>query len=270
MKNTQSSHSIAFVGGKGGVGQTSIILNLARAMHHIYKSSLVFDASHSTFELEHLLNFTFSNCLQLTSDNTCNINSVISEAKQNLFILPSCIAHSSDNDLTLKEQYGVINLISGLNTPFDYFFIDIPNNLSKSNFLLASAANEIVLVIDESSTSALGAYLKIQTFSNLYKINDFGVITNRVSSKSQGNALFNKLESKCLESSMSIKLTNYGSLYKDHYVFESADSHTLAYDQYNSSKFARTLTDVAINIDENSYYNYSKGTVELFPKFSHQ
>lgn len=131
MQSINHPISIAFIGSKGGVGQTTFLLNFAYSLMGLKKDILYFDASHNLFELENLLNINFNKYLTKENIDSVSINNVIKGVFEKFDVLASNLDKDFNNELTLYEQYSFIELISSINKRYDYFLIDISSSLKK-------------------------------------------------------------------------------------------------------------------------------------------
>lgn len=268
MNQVQSNtRSIAFVGGKGGVGQTTIILNFAYLLNqHLKKKSLLLDAHFVTYELEALLGIKFKNTLDTDGRANLDINQyVYTNGAMN--ILPIDYNRERDKAPSIKQQYGIINAVSEIAPQYDYVLIDVPNCVNKGDYLIASAAEEIIFIVDDEKASLYGTHAQIMMFAKKYGFDQFNIIVNRVKTKTEGFAIFSKLETFCYSSSHEIWLNYCGSIYKDSLVVAARDKMQLAADVYPKTKFTQSCVSVLNEITRSENINFSKGNIEILPKF---
>ncbi len=270
MYNRKEIHtkSVAFMSGKGGVGQTSLLLNIGCAQAKANHNSLYFDASHNLSEIEHLLNTKFNSYLTKENIDSVSIDNLIKPITNNFCVLASNLNEDFNNEPSLFEQYAFIDLVSMLDTFFDFLLIDIPNCYSKNNFLIASAADKIVFVIDDNPSSYSHVINAMQSLKNKYGCNNFSIVVNRVTSKKKGKEIFEVFSLLAAENTENIKIDYIGSVYDDEKVKSSILKQQLAYQQYPVCQFSNSISDISNNISESIKNSHSsKGTVEFFPAY---
>jgi len=235
------------------------------------KNTLYFDASHSLFELEDLLNINFSDYLTRENIGSIPINTAIKCVFEGFDILASNLDKNFNAEPTLYEQYSFIDLMSSVNKRYDYLLIDISSSLKKNNYLLASAADLIVFIIDEFQSVYLRAFNEMLTLNKHYGCNNFGVIINRAISKKHGYEIFNRFAEFIYESEECLKTIYIDSIIKDVNVMNCTLNKEFVQEKFPGCDYSISINDIANKIELISKINAApRGSVELFPDYHHQ
>ena len=169
--------SIAIASGKGGVGKTSIALNLGLWLAKTGKKVVVVDADLDMANLNILLGaelnpITLHNVL--TGENS--VSDAIYEGPEKMYYVPSAVREEKTPfDLGLFRS-----AVSKLELSHDFIFIDCPPGLREEARAAIKSARELVLITTPEPTAVIDA-LKVKRFAEKNNVKTIGIVLNRVS-----------------------------------------------------------------------------------------
>ena len=168
---------IALCSGKGGVGKTTIALNLGFAMASLNRKTLVVDTDISLPNLDIYtgLEKPIITLLEVLN-GTSNIQSAINTIQLGLNILPCGSSLQSLKDVNIDKLGDVINELK--NSEFDYVILDVPAGLSKFSVLPMTFSDEVLIVVNPDPASISDA-LKVKAVSALAGLIISGIIVNK-------------------------------------------------------------------------------------------
>ena len=96
-------------------------------------------------------------------------------------------------ELTVDQHAGLIRAFSSLEEPVDVLIVDTAAGISDMVLSFCRAAQDVVRVVCNESTSVADAYAQMKVLSNDYGVNKFRIVANQVHSLEEGKVMFKKL-----------------------------------------------------------------------------
>ncbi len=167
--------SIVFASGKGGVGKTSIAINLGLVLAQQGKRVVVVDADVSMANVGVMLGverapISLHNVLL----GETNIRDAVYEGPYKLKYVPSALSIERVKKLVFERFKGAIEELEPV---ADYVFIDCPPGLNKDSEYAITAAKEMILVVTPDPSSLADA-LKIINFAGKNNVSTIGIVVN--------------------------------------------------------------------------------------------
>lgn len=178
--------------GKGGVGKTNIVVNLAISLQKAGKKVLVMDADIGLANVDILLGAISEGTLYDVIYNGKNIEEVIFNGPEGVKIIPggSGVLELSKLDITGKSS--VISQFKKLNN-FDIILIDTGAGISMNQMSFITFSDEVILVATPEPTSITDAYSVIKIIGRLEINRKINIIINRVKDENEAKNTFHKL-----------------------------------------------------------------------------
>ncbi|HEY9204682.1 MAG TPA: cell division ATPase MinD [Candidatus Methanoperedens sp.] len=176
-----SAKVIAIGSGKGGVGKTTLALNMGFAMASLKKNVLVVDTDISLPNLDIYtgLEKPIITLLEVLNGSVDTRNAIYT-VQLGLNILPCGSSLQALRDVNMDKLEDVISELK--NSGYDYIILDIPAGLSRFSILPMSHADEVILVVNPDAASISDAQ-KVKAASGLAGINITGIIVNKYKKK---------------------------------------------------------------------------------------
>lgn len=96
-------------------------------------------------------------------------------------------------ELTLDQHAGLIRAFSSLEEPVDVLIVDTAAGISDMVLSFCRAAQDVVMVVCNESTSVADAYAQMKVLSTDYGVTKFRIVANQVHSLEEGKVMFKKL-----------------------------------------------------------------------------
>jgi len=184
---------IAITSGKGGVGKTNIILNLAIAMSIRGKKVLLIDADMNLSNIDVLLGVYPEHTLSDLLDNTITIDKLLIEGPRGIKILPA-----SSGDLAViqnQKQYqqALIQVYMELRKDYDYVLIDTGAGITDYTIDFVLSADKIVVITTPEPTAITDAYAMIKVLFFRAKNPNVSLVVNMAQTEDEAKNIYNKI-----------------------------------------------------------------------------
>lgn len=188
---------IAVTSGKGGVGKTSIAVNLALQFKNQGKKVVVLDADFGLANVEVMLGIRPQyNLADLVFHNMA-IEDIITEGPMGIGFISG---GSGVQDLVNLDKERIKKLISKLvklDSLYDIVIIDTGAGIADSVIEFVLSSPEVLLVVTPEPTSITDAYSLLKAVNRKKEFNrsqkSIKVITNRVDNPDEGQEIFDKI-----------------------------------------------------------------------------
>ena len=254
---------ISITSGKGGVGKTTTVINIALALTRMGKRVLVFDADLSLANIHVLLGINPESDLQHVLSGDKQLSDILIEGPEGIQIIPSASGVQSMCRLTADQKIFLLNGIEEIASSFDYLLIDTQAGISEEVMYFNSASAEVVCVINDEPTSLTDAYALIKVLSRHYGEKEISIIVNDVPDVRSAQRSFERL-AKATEQFLQVQLDYKGFIPTDPAVSNAVCEQRAVLEVYPSSPAARSFMRVADHIDQEFYNHRIKGGMQFF------
>lgn len=191
--NNSAVRTISISSGKGGVGKTTIAVNLAYNLAKLDKRVLILDGDMSLANVDLFLKKVPEYTLKDFFEGSVDLKDILVKYSKNIHILPGASGAMELSHLNVYQKKMLVDAMSEFENQFDYLLIDTASGVSDEVLYLSSAAQEILVVVLPDPASITDAYALIKLIHQKYKTKSFSVVTNQVLNEKEGQALFQRL-----------------------------------------------------------------------------
>ena len=188
---------IAVTGGKGGVGKTSVSINLGIALAQRGRRPVLLDADLGLANVDVLLGLTPKRNLADVLAGECELTDILLDGPGGIRIIPASSGTQSMVTLNSMQHAGLIHAFSELTGSLDTLIIDTAAGISESVVSFVRAAQECLVVVCDEPSSITDAYALIKLLNRDYGMDRFHIVANQVRSPQEGRNLYIKLSQVC-------------------------------------------------------------------------
>jgi flagellar biosynthesis protein FlhG len=255
---------IAVSSGKGGVGKTNSVVNLAVAFALIGKKVLLMDADLGLGNIDILLGLAPKYNLGDLIKGDKSIEEVVVEGPAGIKILPATSGVQELTELATEERLALSAHIEAMDIDIDILIIDTGAGISSNVLFFNVAAQEILIVVTPEPTSLTDAYALMKVLLMKHGERHFKLLVNTVKSKREGLEVYRKI-SLAAERFLNISLDYVGCVLYDENVLKAVVQQKAVLDIFPRSRASMCYKEIAAGLSAHPPEEGDiKGGLQLF------
>jgi flagellar biosynthesis protein FlhG len=183
--------SISVTGGKGGVGKSTLALNLAIAYAQGGASTLMVDTDLGMADLNLLLGVAPERSL-LDALGGTPIEDILVSA-HGVQLLPALNGSYLLSTIGPAAQRRILEMVESLASRFETLVVDVAAGIGQTQTTFAGATSDTVVVVNPEPLSMADAYACLKVLATEQKLRHAFVVPNRVTSRAQADELTARL-----------------------------------------------------------------------------
>jgi flagellar biosynthesis protein FlhG len=192
-KRTDSTRVISITSGKGGVGKSSVVANLALACAAQGQKVLLLDGDFGLANLDILFDLRTKGSLEDVLHHGKHPSEILVKVSPMLDVLPASSGVVAMTKIDLDQKARLLGMMQELEKSYDVIFIDTGAGISDEVTWLNSSAQDIVVVATPEPTSIADAYALIKVVHQKHKIKDFKLLVNQVRSEAEALRVYQQI-----------------------------------------------------------------------------
>jgi flagellar biosynthesis protein FlhG len=254
---------IAITSGKGGVGKTSVSVNLCVALADAGKRVMLLDADLGLANVDVLLGLRPQRNLADVLDGRYTLEQIILPGPSGVLVVPAASGVKRLSELTVAEHAGLIRAFSELDCDLDFLVIDTAAGINESVTCFSRAAHEVVVVVCDEPASITDAYGLIKVLNTEYDVSYVRLLANQVDSAQQGRELFNKMVG-VTDRYLDVTLEFAGVVPRDEYLRKAVRKQRPVVQAYPRSRSSMAFKTLALKTDTWPVPRAASGHLEFF------
>lgn len=212
---------ITVTSGKGGVGKTSISINLAIQLARMGKQVVVFDADFGLANIEVMLGVRPQYNLADMMFRGKDLTDIITKGEEGISFISGGSGIQELASMNREQVMYLTSRLISLDKSADVIIVDTGAGISDSVLEFVLASTEVLLVATPEPTSITDAYALLKALNRKEEFvkedTSIKMISNRVNSVTEGQSLYEKM-SVVSEKFLNIPITYLGSVPMDEQV----------------------------------------------------
>lgn len=260
-KGQRSVRTVAVASGKGGVGKTNVVANLAIAIQKTGKKVMIFDADLGLSNIDILLHLAPRYNIQHVLKGEKSLQEVLVEGPHGVKILP---ASSGIQELTALDEFQRLKILEEFDSyseELDLLIIDTSAGISENVAFFCIASQQNIVVTSPEPTSITDAYALIKVLCTRYQERSFNILVNSARSSDEAIEVFKRI-SIAAQKFLSISLNYLGYIPFDDTVRKAVGFQKAFIDLYPKSDAAIKIADIAEKVMDAE--RKVKGTLQFF------
>jgi len=250
--------------GKGGVGKTNVVANLAFALVLLNKRVLVWDADLSLANLDVLLGLTPRYTIEHFLSHKKSMQEILIKGPGGMKILPASSGVQELSDLNENQKMFLLNELDDMAGLVDFLIIDTSAGISSNVLYFNMAAEESIILITPEPTSMMDAYTLMKVLSTHYRKRRFMILVNSARSSLEAKEVFRKISRIVDRFSGDVSLDYLGFIPFDENLPKAVKQQRAVLDIFPNSKSSRSFFRIAKKIIEGPVRFQKNGNIQFF------
>jgi flagellar biosynthesis protein FlhG len=187
----------AITSGKGGVGKTNVVANLATALARMKKRVMAIDADLGLANLDLFLSVQPKYTLADFFSGAVPLGEVIVANRNGILLLPGASGAQEITALSHEQKAALLTELDVVTHELDLVLVDTGSGISDVVTYFTTAAQEIVVVVTPEPASITDAYALIKVLTG-QRQKRFRILANNVTGEAEARRLFDTLSGAAL------------------------------------------------------------------------
>jgi flagellar biosynthesis protein FlhG len=254
---------LSFTSGKGGVGKTHIVVNLAYALQQLGARVMILDADLGLANVDVLLGLAPQFNLQHVLEGKKTLSDILVQGPAGMTILPASTGVCEVAQISEAQRFHLLDALDELHHDFDYLLVDTGAGISNNVIYFNLAAQDIVIVVTPEPTSLTDAYALMKVLANQYAEKRFKVVMNAVADDVEAKESFRRL-SMVTERFLNVSLDYVGAIPHDNAFSWAVRQQKPLLELYPSTASAGCFYQLARHMLDSPGSTHPKGTIQFF------
>lgn len=236
--------AIAVASGKGGVGKTSLSVNLALCLAQRGRGVTLFDADLGMANVEVMLGLVprYSLYEVLYEDMTLDEITIKGPLGINVISGGSGFMEMANLDHTRRKR--LLEMLNRFCGRDDFLIFDTGAGINKNVLGFVAAAGEVIIVVTPEPTSLTDAYALIKILANFKVLSEVHLVVNRASDRREAMRTLGRI-SNATGRFLDIKLNSLGWIPEDRTVSQAIKSQQPFFLTSPHSSASRSVAEIA-------------------------
>ena len=270
-KPKHAARVITVTSGKGGVGKTSLSVNLALELKKIGKRVVILDADFGLANIEVMLGIRPKYNLADVIFQNKKIKEIITEGPNGIGFISAGSGINELANLTREQIFYLTQILSELDQITDVIIIDTGAGIADSVLEFVAASSEVLLVATPEPTSITDAYALLKTLNQRAEFvknnTTIKIVANRVKNNKEGEDVYQKIKA-VVDKFLNLNVGYLGAVPDDTSVSKAIIQQKPLALAYPSAAASTAIQTLARALNDNKLYEQKerKGISQLFIK----
>lgn len=257
---------IAVTSGKGGVGKTNIVGNLAIAFARMGKKILIIDADLGLANMDIIFNLRPKYNISHVINGEKQLSEVLIETPEKIKIIPAGSGFNSLTHLTEGQKLNLMGEFEALDDSIDIVLIDTGAGISSNVLYFNLAAEECIVVSTFEPTSITDAYAMMKVMFTQHGSRRFKLLVNMVKNEDDAKSVYASLSRAAERFLKGVVLEYIGYIPADDYLREAVIQRNTVMNLFPNSVSSKMFTRLGRSLVLSPRYPQSDGNIQFFLK----
>ena len=255
---------ICVTSGKGGVGKTNIVTNLAYSLAKQGKKVLVLDADLNLANVDVLLGLTPRYNLHHVLLGEKSLTDILVAGPGGFKLLPASSGIMELATLTESQKLYFMGEMETVGDKIDIMLVDTGAGINDNVIYFNLASQERIIVLTPEPTSLTDAYALIKVLSGRHDVKRFRILVNNADSEKDALSVFRKLSDVADRFLSSISLDLVGFIPFDRHLPKAVRRQKLVSELFPNAESSRMFNTLSAQLIAEKPNQHSDGNIKFF------
>lgn len=265
---TKEARVIAVTSGKGGVGKTNLVVNLAIAMGKRGRRVVVVDADLGTANVDVLLGTSSRQALMSLVNDGVELEDVLIRGPYGVSYISGGSGMEHAGELSDEQRQVIFDKLAGCDEWADIILVDTGAGVGKNVLDFIMASDEIVLVTTPEPTALTDGYAVLKSYCRLGAQQPIRLVVNRVFDIDESRETASKLICTA-DKFLHMKLESLGFVLDDANMTRSVRKQVPIMAEYPNSLASKCIDSLANTLLTGRKQRVKTGWKGFLRKFFH-
>ncbi|HET57545.1 MAG TPA: MinD/ParA family protein [Deltaproteobacteria bacterium] len=198
MEKNNRTLSLSVLSGKGGVGKTSLAVNLAFGLHDMNMNTLLVDCDLGLANLDVMLGVSPGKNIHDVLKHGLSLEETVCRLeKRGLDLIPSASGVVGVPELDEGRRLFIIEKLNNFLSDYRFLIMDLGAGIGPTVLSFARMTHRRVVVVTPEPTSLTDAYALIKVLFMRHGVADFDVLVNMARSEEEAVAGYERIRAAC-------------------------------------------------------------------------
>ncbi len=255
--------TVSVTSGKGGVGKSTLVANMALSLSQQGKKILILDGDLGMANIDIMYGIRTSGSVEQVLSGQRSLEDIMVEVSPNVTLIPGGSGVYGLQNTTTLQRKMLLDQVNSLDRHFDLMFIDTASGIDDNVLSLNSAAQEILVVLNPDPSSLTDAYALIKVMHKKFNETRFSVVSNLVTDEREGLQSFKRL-SDVAQKFLNVSLDYKGFIPADGDLRKATKSQQLVVRELPRSASSLAIKMLSEKLSGSDAFANPKGGMQFF------
>lgn len=255
---------IAVTSGKGGVGKTNIVGNMAVALSRMGKRVVIIDADVGLANIDIVFNLRPEYNIRHVISGEKTLLEVMVKTSHGISILPGGSGFADLTRLGEGEKLALLGEFETLADQADVIFLDTGAGISSNVLYFNAASDQCLVVATTEPTSITDAYALMKVMSQEHGARYFKLVVNMADTETDAKRVYASLSNALDRFLKNVVLEYAGCIPFDRNLQKAVKNRSILLDDTPGTKAGNAMISIAGGLVKGDSRNQSQGNLTFF------
>lgn len=186
--------TLAVTSGKGGVGKTNVVVNLAVALARLRNRVTILDADFGLGNVDVMLGLAPSHHLGHLLNGDLTVDEIAVEGPFGLRLIPASSGLRELTSLSTRQWERLNDGLQEVIAGSDFLLVDTGAGISSNVIDMLSGADRVMVVTSLEPTSVVDAYAMVKILTGCNPVKEVGLLVNGARDQAEADLVFKQLD----------------------------------------------------------------------------
>jgi flagellar biosynthesis protein FlhG len=260
---TLMTKTVSITSGKGGVGKTTTVSNIAYHLSREGKRVLILDGDLGMANVDIMFGKRAQWSIHDVLSGEKHLQEIICPLREGIDLIPGGSGVYGLHQMSIQHRYSLLQQVSDLEVAYDYMLIDTAPGIDENVLHLNSAAQRIVILVTPDPSSLTDAYALIKVLNQKRGETKFSIVANQVGTETEGLRLYKRL-CDVADQFLCVSLDYLGDIRADLNLRQATRSQQLVSEVAPNSSSAAAFGGLVEKLSLFDEIHEAKGAIQFF------